>query len=135
MKRGALALLTAGCEPRVELKPGDPEVVRAAQQIFETRCANCHGPRGRGDGPGGRALWPRPRDFGDPAWQAGADDSHLRKVIVQGGASVGLSPQMQPNPDLADSPAVVGELIGIIRGFAPAPEAKSASPETDKPGP
>ncbi|WP_434415378.1 cytochrome c [Nannocystis pusilla] len=130
----ALALLLgpAACEPRVELKPGDPELVRAARQIFDNRCANCHGPHGRGDGPAGRALSPRPRDFGDPAWQASVDDARLRQVIVGGGAAVGLSAHMQANPDLADSPVLVGELIGIVRACAIGQDAKAISSGTDK---
>ncbi|MDC0719547.1 c-type cytochrome [Nannocystis bainbridge] len=134
---GALGLLlvAAGCEPRIELKPGDPELVRAARQLFDGRCANCHGPRGRGDGPAGRALSPRPRDFGDAAWQASVDDARLRQVIVGGGAAVGLSSHMQSNPDLADSPVLVGELIRIVRACAEGQGAKDMSPETAKQAP
>jgi hypothetical protein len=125
---GALAATAAaGCEPRVELQPGDPELVRAAADIFANRCANCHGPRGRGDGPAGRGLWPRPRDFADPAWQASVDDERLRKVIVSGGAAVGLSSHMLANPDLAGSPVLVGELIRIIRGHAEGQAQKDMS--------
>ncbi|MBZ5713354.1 c-type cytochrome [Nannocystis pusilla] len=119
--------LVAACEPRVELKPGDPELVRAARQIFDTRCANCHGPHGRGDGPAGRGLSPRPRDFGDPAWQASVDDDRLRRVIVGGGAAVGLSAHMQANPDLEGSPVLVGELIRLVRACAPGQDSKGMS--------
>ncbi|MDC0669113.1 c-type cytochrome [Nannocystis radixulma] len=122
--------LVAACEPRVELKPGDPELVRAARQIFDTRCANCHGPHGRGDGPAGRGLSPRPRDFGDPAWQATVDDDRLRRVIIGGGAAVGLSAHMQANPDLEGSPVLVGELIRIVRACAQGQDSKGMSEQT-----
>jgi len=125
-----------GCEPRVELKPGDPELVRAARQIFDGRCANCHGPHGRGDGPAGRGLSPRPRDFGDPAWQASVDDARLRQVIVGGGAAVGLSAHMQANPDLVDSPVLVGELIRLVRACPQGQCGKDMSSKTgDSPAP
>ena len=63
----------AGCAAEPELTG---EALRAqAQGLWESRCANCHGFAGRGDGPTGRALDPRPRDFQDAAWQAGADDA------------------------------------------------------------
>ena len=31
--------------------------------LFETNCASCHGTSGKGDGPVGAALDPKPRDF------------------------------------------------------------------------
>ncbi|HEY8377217.1 MAG TPA: c-type cytochrome [Nannocystis sp.] len=125
----ALALL-AGCEPSGQVRPGDPELVKAAQKIFATRCATCHGERGRGDGPVGRGLWPRPRDFTDAAWQASVDDDRLRAVIVGGGAAVGLSTHMQANPDLANSPVLVGEIVAIVRNFALGHVEKSMSETT-----
>lgn len=128
----AALVLAPGCEPRVELQPGDPTLVRAAEDIFASRCANCHGPRGRGDGPAGRGLWPRPRDFGDPAWQASVDDARLREVIVGGGAAVGLSAHMQANPDLADSPVLVGEIIRIVRSCSLGQGPKSMSEDAGK---
>lgn len=134
VRRGlSCALLAlAGCTPQVELQPGDPALVQAAGEIFAERCARCHGPRGRGDGPTGRGLWPRPRDFGDPAWQASVDDDHLRAVIVGGGAPVGLSTHMQANPDLAGSPVLVGELVRIIRESSLGHVQKDMLKETDK---
>ena len=39
-------------------------------------------------------------------------------VIVGGGAANGLSSHMVPNPDLEDSPVLVGELVAKIRAFS-----------------
>lgn len=116
----ALALwalvLWAGCGPEPELT-GEP--LRAqAQALWQARCATCHGATGRGDGPTGRSLDPRPRDFQDAAWQARVDDARLRRVIVEGGAALGLSAEMAANADLADRPAMVGALVEIVRGLA-----------------
>ena len=94
--------------------PAKPPV---AQEVFATRCATCHGPEGKGDGPAGMALNPKPRSFGDAAWQAKVTDDHLKKVIVQGGTSVGLSPLMAPNPDLAAHPTTVDGLVKLIRSY------------------
>ena len=33
------------------------------KKIFKTRCMICHGPKGKGDGPGGKALAPRPQNL------------------------------------------------------------------------
>lgn len=88
-----------------------------AQEIFQNRCATCHGPFGRGDGPGAAALNPKPQNYGDEAWQQKVTDAEIEKAIVQGGAAVGRSPQMVPNPDLADKPGVVAALREKVRSF------------------
>jgi hypothetical protein len=46
------------------------------------------------------------------------DDARLRRVIVEGGAALGLSRDMAANADLAARPAMVGALVEIVRGFA-----------------
>ncbi len=88
-----------------------------AREVFDKRCVVCHGDHGMGDGPGAAALQPKPRAFGDAAWQAGATDEHIAKVIVEGGPAVKLSPGMAANPDLAAKPEVVQELVKIVRSF------------------
>ena len=110
------ALLASGCAAEPELEGA---ALRAqAQELWRARCATCHGPVGRGDGPTGRGLDPRPRDFQDAGWQARVDDARLRRVIVEGGAALGLSAEMAANADLAARPAMVGALIELVRGFA-----------------
>lgn len=111
-----LGLLWAGCAAEPELEGAALRV--QAQELWQTRCATCHGLGGRGDGPTGRGLVPRPRDFTDAAWQAQADDGRLRRVIVEGGAALGLSAEMAANVDLERRPAMVGALVEIVRGFA-----------------
>ena len=39
------------------------ENVAAGRELYQQRCLPCHGPRGRGDGPAGAALDPRPADL------------------------------------------------------------------------
>lgn len=95
----------------------DPKIAAEAKQIWDTRCVTCHGKAGKGDGPGAAALDPKPRSFGDKKWQAETNDDRIKKVIVEGGAAVGLNPTMAPNPDLAEKPQVVAELVNIVRGF------------------
>jgi mono/diheme cytochrome c family protein len=99
--------------------PAPPAVDPAAEAetIFSTRCASCHGLTGAGDGMAAAALNPKPRAFGDKAWQASVDDNHLAKVIVEGGAAVGKSALMAPNADLKDKPDVVKALIAKIRSY------------------
>ena len=44
-------------------------------------------------------------------------DEELKKAILEGGAAVGKSAAMPPNPQLKSKPKVVDELVKIIRGF------------------
>ena len=53
-------------------------------KVFVTRCALCHGPDGRGDGPGAVALKPKPRNFHDKAYMSGRTDAQLLEVIHAG---------------------------------------------------
>ncbi|RFF33019.1 c-type cytochrome [Wenzhouxiangella sediminis] len=66
----------------------------AGETKFKQLCATCHGPTGKGDGPASAALNPQPRDLSDAEWQNAVDDAHIRTVIKDGGAAVGLSPIM-----------------------------------------
>ena len=84
----------------------------SAPEIYADRCSSCHGDAGRGDGPAGRSLDPRPRDFADPRWQSSTSDERIRTVIRRGGGAVGLSPLMAPH-DLSE--ADVGALVAYIR--------------------
>ena len=86
-------------------------------QIYSTRCVACHGNDGRGDGPGAAALNPRPRNFHDGAWQDATTDANLDRIILEGGAAVGKSAGMPPNPDLRAKPEVVAALRAHIRSL------------------
>lgn len=93
------------------------EARQEAQQIFSTRCSACHGPEGRGDGPGAASLKPPPRNYHDAAWQATVTDDEIEKAIVYGGSAVGRSPLMIGNPDLGSKPEVVAALREMVRDF------------------
>ncbi|MFM8552964.1 MAG: c-type cytochrome [Nitrospiraceae bacterium] len=60
--------------------PGVPE---QGQPIFEQRCATCHGPQGRGDGPQAPFLSPRPASL-ISAGTSVKTDSELLAVIANG---------------------------------------------------
>lgn len=127
------ALVSAGCSDKKEAPSAPaasavaaqpaaaaevtPAVQKEAEEIFNSRCTPCHGPKGAGDGPASAGLTPPPRNFQDKAWQAQVTDEHIEKIITYGGAAVGKSPAMPPNPDLADKPVVKG-LRQHLRGLA-----------------
>jgi mono/diheme cytochrome c family protein len=113
----AFAALLTACGGDDGKGKADPAVVAEAQKVWKDKCVTCHGDRGLGDGPGAAALDPKPRTFRDPKWQMQTKDDRIAKVIVEGGASVGLSANMAPNPELADKPEVVAELVKLVRSF------------------
>lgn len=68
----------------------------AGEAKFKQLCATCHGQSGQGDGPASASLNPQPRDMSDSEWQESVDDDHIRTVIKDGGAAVGLAATMAP---------------------------------------
>jgi DMSO reductase family type II enzyme heme b subunit len=64
--------------------------VTLGKQVYEKRCAGCHGIGGKGDGPAAELLVPRPRDFTAGKFkirtQVGplASDQDLLRVITEG---------------------------------------------------
>lgn len=76
-----------------ESPKGDPA---KGKEIFTNNCVSCHGPEGIGDGIAAAALNPKPRDLSEASYVSSLSDNHLKKVISEGGASVGKSPLMPP---------------------------------------
>jgi cytochrome c553 len=115
-----LALAACGAPSEAPATGSGAPVVSAAEQaraMYQTVCATCHGDAGRGNGPAVATLQPRPRDYTDRAWQAGVTDDQIEQVIVMGGAALGKSPMMPAQRELEAHPAVVAELVHMIRAF------------------
>lgn len=80
---------------------------------FTATCAACHGAGGAGDGAAAAALPVKPANFTDPAFWAARTDDQIKKVIKEGGAAVGKSPMMAPNPQL--TPAQIDEVVAYLK--------------------
>lgn len=78
-----------------------------AQVTWMKQCSNCHGKRGRGDGP--NAAMFKPRDLSKLEWQDSVKDEEIAKVIKEGRNKM-------PAFNLPDS--TIADLIGHVRGFA-----------------
>lgn len=117
------ALLLSGrasaAEPGAAVPAGQPDAAAeaAAKETYASTCVSCHGPGGRGDGLAAAGLPAKPASFSDPAWQKRISDQEIERAIVGGGAAVGKSPLMPPNPALAQKPQVVAALRTMIRSF------------------
>jgi len=91
---------------------------KKGEKSFTTICAGCHGASGKGDGPAGAALNPKPRNFTDAALMHTLSDEHLINVITNGGASVGKSPFM-PAWGAVLKENEVRDVAAYVRAFAP----------------
>jgi mono/diheme cytochrome c family protein len=86
------------------------------QKLFETRCFVCHGRGGKGDGPSATGLAEKPQDLTDPNWQRSTSDDLIRSVIQGGGAAIGKTGAMPPNPDLTQEQ--IQGLVAFVRSLA-----------------
>lgn len=113
------ALLAVACGGGAAKKSNaDPAVVAEAKQVWETRCVTCHGPQGLGNGVNAKMLKTKPRSFRDADWQKETTDDRIRLVMIEGGGAAGLSTDMAANLDLKDKPAVVDELLAMVRSMS-----------------
>ncbi len=61
---------------------GDASAIKQGQKIYKQQCAVCHGNRGRGDGPAGIALNPRPADLTSETVQKQSDGALFWKITT-----------------------------------------------------
>ncbi|MFZ0888032.1 MAG: cytochrome c [Candidatus Binataceae bacterium] len=71
-----------------------------AKDLYDDRCAGCHGPSGKGDGPAAKMLQPAPQNFATAL--KGKSDDYIKKIIKEGGAATGKSASMPAASDLSD---------------------------------
>ncbi|HKM99513.1 MAG TPA: cytochrome c [Candidatus Binataceae bacterium] len=110
----ALVFIAAAATGGVPLAPAIAQAQDAAA-IYAQRCVGCHGANGKGDGPAGKYLNPKPTDFAVSL--KGKSDDWIAKVIKGGGAAVGESPTMPPGSDLSDDQ--VKGLVDYVKHFNP----------------
>jgi mono/diheme cytochrome c family protein len=83
----------------------------AAASMYEQRCVSCHGVTGKGDGPAGKYLSPKPTDFAVSL--KGKSDKWIAKAIKGGGLAVGEAAVMPAYGDLSDQQ--IKELVSYIK--------------------
>lgn len=96
---------------------GGPGNAAKGKEIFVKSCGTCHGNTGKGDGPAGAALNPKPKDLTDKAYMSKLDDTYLTNIIGKGGPAIGKSPLMPPfNGSLKEQD--IKDIIAYIRSLA-----------------
>src|ERR1700694_4681385 len=94
------------------------------QRIYARRCAVCHGPNGRGNGPAAPSLIPRPRDFtlglfkykSTPHGQPPTDDD--LKQIVARGLPASAMPYFRDLLSESEIDAVVAQVKQFSKAFS-----------------
>jgi mono/diheme cytochrome c family protein len=85
----ALVALIAGAIALVRAPlPASPRGPEPGRSLFQTHCATCHGPAGRGDSWRARLLFLRPGNLANPA-MAALSDQYLADIIRHGGSTFG----------------------------------------------
>ena len=91
----------------------------AGGKIFAARCARCHGPDGKGNGPDLVKLHSdaTPVDFTNPVVNKKWSDDDIVAIITKGGKAVGSSPVM-PSFQGKLTDAQIQDLLAFIRTLA-----------------
>ena len=76
---------------------GGPAAAADAQQLYNFYCAQCHGLKGKGNGPNVTKDFPvSPRNFTSAAEMNKLSDADMKNVILDGGPAASKSPIMPP---------------------------------------
>ena len=105
----ALALLAQAATPSPA--PVVPQAENPAQQVWEKRCALCHGPDGKSATRKGRKL--KAPDFTKPRWQKHTTDEEIVKAI-----SDGIPKRKMPSFKDKLSEAEIQAMVPLLRAFA-----------------
>jgi mono/diheme cytochrome c family protein len=87
--------------------------VAAGEKIYKLRCTPCHGPQGKGDGPLGKSLNPKPRDHTNGAYMKSRTDAQLIEVVTNG---KGAMPAWGKTGTL--SPTDIKNVVAYVRTLA-----------------
>jgi mono/diheme cytochrome c family protein len=63
---------------------GNAQAIASGRETYAANCLSCHGETGKGDGPVGEALEPKPANLTDPALDAQRSDSTMIWRVSEG---------------------------------------------------
>jgi mono/diheme cytochrome c family protein len=90
--------------------------------VYETHCVVCHGPAGKGDGPGARVIRQPMRDFSSADAMREVKDRFLFEIIKKGSSQFGRSNAM-PSWGMKLSDDEIHAVVAHIRSLASQPFA------------
>ena len=109
--------LAGACNKDSQLEQEAADQLAQAREMYDAKCARCHGFDGGANGPFTDSLTPRPHKYTDPAWQASVTDDEIKEIIVRGGLSMKKSPAMPGMRNLKKRPELLDGLVKLIRSF------------------
>jgi mono/diheme cytochrome c family protein len=113
----ALAVLLGRADFRRDEAPRPVTQAQSARLIYETHCAICHGPTGKGNGPGAKVTRQTIRDFSSPAAMREVDDRFLFEIIKKGSSQFGRSNAM-PSWGMKLTDEEIRAVVAFLRSLA-----------------
>jgi cytochrome c oxidase cbb3-type subunit 3 len=96
------------------------------QKLYSSHCSSCHGDKGQGDGPAGKALPIKPADHTDGKIMNSLSDKFLFDIISKGGTAVGKSAFM-PSWGGVLKDNQVRDVVAYVRSIANPPYRDKAA--------
>ena len=117
---------------RGKTNPVQPSIplVLAGADLYDARCASCHGPMGMGNGQRSGTLRSRPADLSGSMSSPDTRDDFLFWTISEGGARFGTDMPAFKDPDLTDTQ--IWQIISYMRAAFEGQEARAVP--THQPG-
>jgi len=105
----------SGMRDRITAQRGN----MSSDEIYQFRCAVCHGENGAGDGPAADLLYPRPRDFtlGMFKFKSSPGDLPPRDADLARAIATGLPGTSMPGWSDVLSDAQIDALVTLIKSF------------------
>lgn len=123
--------LTRGLNIALDEIPSEAPSLARGREVYEANCAGCHGAAGRGDGPQGAGLTPRPANLADGAALLGSSPVDFYRRITVGAAGTAMVPfEHVLLPADRWAVAVYGSVLRLPAPVGQVPEALRSFPAT-----